>query len=209
MTQANATQDISRRPWWRASRVWWFIAIAVALGLAVGAVVEKSGRSAAMPYGAFLDRLEAGNVASVTFQGTEIDGRLKHPSAKEPSSDAAQEERFSSRVPDFGDPALIPELRKQHVVIDVGAPSQWTLLFARLPWPMLAFLVVVLIAALARLIRGEKAAPRASMAMQPGGGMIELVSGFFAKKHETEDPTGQKRADASNRLDPKMDPGDQ
>ena len=32
-----------------------------------------------MPYSTFLDQLEAGNVASVTFQGTEIDGRLKRP----------------------------------------------------------------------------------------------------------------------------------
>ena len=56
-----------QRPWWKRPPVW-FIATAVVLGLliGVGAEIESTGKSAAMPYGAFLDQLEAGNVASAS-----------------------------------------------------------------------------------------------------------------------------------------------
>jgi ATP-dependent Zn protease len=201
MTQANATQAGIHRPWWRTSRLWWLIAIAIVLGLAVGAVVEKAGRSAAMPYGAFLDQLEAGNVASVTFQGTEIDGRLKHPPAKEPSSSALQDERFSSRVPDFGDPSLIPELRKQHVTIDVKSPSGWTSLFEHLPWPMLAFVVLALGAALVRLMRGSRAGGASPASLHPGGGVIGLLAGLFAKKYGDEKAAAGESPGESGRRD--------
>ncbi len=201
MTQTDSTQSSARRPWWRASRLWWLIAIAVVLGLAVGAVVEKAGRSAAMPYGAFLDQLEAGNVASVTFQGTVIDGRLKHAPAKEPSSGAAQDERFSSRLPDFGDPSLIPELRMLHVAIDVQSPSGWTALFEHLPWPMLAFVVLALAAALVRLMRGSKAGSGSGTPMHPAGGVIGLVAGLFAKKHGDENPAERESPGESRRRD--------
>jgi len=36
-------------------------------------------------------------------------------------------------VPDFGDSALIPLLRKQQVVIEVSAPSPWTSVLAHVP----------------------------------------------------------------------------
>jgi hypothetical protein len=36
------------------------------------------------------------------------------------SADSTQRDTFSTRVLDFGDPALIPELRKQHVAISVS-----------------------------------------------------------------------------------------
>ena len=202
MTQAGSTQGSARPAWWRAARFWWLIAIAVVLALAVGAVIEKAGRSPAMPYGTFLDQLEAGNVASVTFQGTQIDGRLKHPPAKEPASSAAQDERFSSRVPDFGDPSLIPELRRQHVAIDVRSPSGWTALFAHLPWPMLAFVVLALVAALVRLVRGGKTGSGSGAAMHPGGGMIGILAAFFAKKRGAEDAPGSELPPEGRRRDP-------
>ena len=103
----------------------WFIGIAAVLALVIGVVVEETGKRAPMPYGAFLDQLEAGNVASVTFQGTEIDGRFKHPLDATLPTGTAQRDTFRSRVPDFGDPALIPELRKQHVAIDVSVHLRW------------------------------------------------------------------------------------
>lgn len=166
-----------QRPWWKRPPVW-FIAIAAAvLLIIVGIEIETAGRAAPMPYGAFLNQLEAGNVASVTFQGTEIRGRFKPP-LKDTQQDA-----FSTRVPDFGDPALIPELRKQHVAIDVSAPSPWTSVLARVPWPMLVLLGAVLIAGLIRLVRGGKArtGPAASM---PAHGIMGLISGLFAKRDD-------------------------
>jgi hypothetical protein len=105
------------------------------------------------PYGVFLDQLDAGNVASVTFEGNEIRGRFRSPIGGTTDNGVAQKDVFRSRVPDFGDPALIGELRKQRVAIDVGTPSPWTWLLGRVPWPMLAFLAVMLVAALARMLR--------------------------------------------------------
>jgi ATP-dependent Zn protease len=170
------------RPWWKRPPVW-FIAIAVVLLLIVIAMqIETAGKAVPVPYSAFLDQLEADKVASVTFQGTEIQGRFKR------SPDSAQRNTFSTRVPDFGDPALIPELRKQHVAIDVSAPSPWTSMLARIPWPMLVFLGVVLVAGLVRLVRGGKTQSGSAAPMHPMHGMVGLVSGLFAKPHQVESP---------------------
>ncbi len=136
---ADVVQHHCTRPWWLRPPVW-FIGIAAAL-LAVFAMTEIAGRPAAAPYGAFLDQLDAGNVASVTFQGTEIDGRFKQPLNEAASNGTARADTFRSRVPDFGDPTLIPELRKQHVAIDVTTSTSWTRLFGALPLPMLLFIL--------------------------------------------------------------------
>jgi len=137
------------RPWWKRPPVW-FIAIAVVLLMGVMFETRETGKTAPLPYSSFLDQLEAGTVASVTIQGSVIHGRFK------PLPNGAQRDAFNTRAPDFGDPALITELRKQHILIEISAPSPWTSLFAHLPWPMLAFLAVALIAGLIRLcqIRG-------------------------------------------------------
>jgi ATP-dependent Zn protease len=168
------------RPWWKRPPVW-FIAVAAVLALVIGVWTETEPirNSAPTPYSAFLDQLEAGNVASVAIQGTEIRGRFKRP------LDGVRQDAFNTRVPDFGDPRLIPELREQHVAIDVSAPSAWTSVLTRIPWPMLAFLGVLLVAALVRLVRGGKAQPGPAVSM-PAHGMMGLVSGLFAKKDRTE-----------------------
>jgi cell division protease FtsH len=178
------------RPWWKRPPVW-FIAIAVVVLLAaIGIEIETAGKPVAMPYSTFLDQLDADNVASVSLNGTELRGRFKHPLGKSPSKDAAPSDAFRSRVPDFGDPALIPGLHKQHVTIEVSAPSPWTSVLARIPWPMLVFVGVVLVAALVRLVRGgrPKSEPATSM---PTHGMIGLVSGLFAKRDEAASPPSQ------------------
>jgi hypothetical protein len=146
-----------------------------------------------MPYGVFLDQLEAGNVASATFDGTEIGGRFKHPLSDGVPTGTSQRDIYRSRVPDFGDPALIPELRKEHVAIDVRSPSQWVSLLARLPWPMLAFLALILIVALVRIVRGPKASSGPAMPMRPGAGIIGLVSSLFGKSGQVEDQPPEKR----------------
>jgi ATP-dependent Zn protease len=104
----------------------WFIGIVAAVLLSV-AVAEQTDKPAATPYSTFLDQVEAGKIASVAFEGTEIVGRFKQP------SDSAQPDTFRTRAPDVGDPTLIPALRKQHVAIDVSAPSPWTSVLARVP----------------------------------------------------------------------------
>jgi cell division protease FtsH len=169
------------RPWWKRPPLW-FIAI-VAVLLLVVAVMEQTGKRAATPYSAFLDQVEAGNIASVTIQGTEITGRFKHPLDGSPSGGGtAQSDSFRTRVPDFGDPALIPELRTQHVAIDVKSPSAWTWLLGRVPWPMVIFVGAILVAGLVRLARGGKAQSGSAPPTLPAHGMIGLVSGLFAKR---------------------------
>lgn len=162
------------RPWWKRPP-FWFIAIAALIILAVFAI-EQINQRPAMPYGTFLDQVEAGNVASVGFQGTQITGRFK------------QGDSFRSRVPDFGDRSLIPELRKQHVAIDVTSPSAWGWLLGRVPWPMLIVLGALLVAGLVRMLRGGKAQPGSAAPTLPAHGMMGLVSGLLAKRQRPASP---------------------
>jgi ATP-dependent Zn protease len=175
------------RPLWKRPP-FWFVIIAAVLALGIGIAMEESARRAPMPYGAFLDQLEAGNVASVTFRGTQIDGSLKHALSDAASNGAKQQNTFRSHVPDFGDPALLAELRKQHVVIDVASSSSWTRLLAGLPWPMLLFIGIALVAGLIRLARGGKAQSGSAMPTHPMQGMMGLVSGLFGKQQQAAEP---------------------
>jgi ATP-dependent Zn protease len=169
----------------------WFIGIAAVLALVIGVVVEETGRRAPMPYGAFLDQLDAGNIASLTFQGTEIDGHFKHPLDAAPSGGTTPRDMFRSRVPDFGDPTLMPTLRSQHVAIDVKSPSQWISLIGRVPWPILFIIGAMIIAGLVRLTRGGKAEASPVMSMHPMGGMIGLLSSLFGKQPQAPSPPPQ------------------
>ena len=169
-------------PWWRRPPVL-LLGIAV-VALAIFAIVEAAGRPAPVPYGTFLDQLDAGNVASVTLQGTEIKGRFKHALNAASADGAAQADTFRSRVPDLGDASLIPELRKQHVAIDVASSSSWTRLLAGTPLPMLLFLGFIVIAAIFRFLRGGTAQSGAAMPAHPMQAMIALVSSLFGKKQQ-------------------------
>ena len=180
-----------QRPWWKRPPVW--VLAVILLGALAYVVAKEAGRPAPMPYGVFLDQLVAGNVASATFNGTEINGRFKHPLSAGLPTGTTQRDSYRSRVPDFGDPELIPELRKEHVAIDVRSPSQWASLLARLPWPMLVFVALILIVALVRIVRGPKAGSGPPMPMRPGAGIVRLVSGLFGKSGQAEDRPSEKR----------------
>ena len=183
----DAVQHHCTRPWWRRPPVW-LVGIA-AMTLAIFTVIEMADRPAATPYGTFLDQLAAGNVASVTFQGTEISGRFNHPPLNVAAANGAtQVNTFRSRVPDFGDPSLIPELRKQHVAINVTSSALWTRLLGGLPWPMLLFIGIALIAGLIRFARGGKVQSGSAMPMHPMQGMIGIVSGLFGKQQQSANP---------------------
>ena len=184
----HATEHCAR-PWWKRPPVW-FVAIAVVLAVIAVVVFEETGKHAPMPYGNFLDQLEAGNVASVTIKGTEITGRFKQPLDNARSGDAARTDAFRSRMPDFGDMNLIPALRKQHVPIDIASSTSWTRLLAGIPLPMLLFLGAILVAGLVRLARGGKAQPGSAMPMGPMQGMIGIISGLFGKQQKSaNEPT--------------------
>jgi ATP-dependent Zn protease len=189
---AEPAQHHCTRPWYMRPPIW-FIGIAV-VALIIFSIYETAGGPAATPYSAFLDQLDAGNVASVTFKGTEIDGHFKHPLSVAAANGAAQVDSFRSRVPDFGDSSLISELRKQHVVIDVSSSSSWTRLLAGIPLPMLLFLGFIVVAGIIRFMRGGKVQSGSAMPMHPMQGMIGLISGLFGKQSQpagTPPPGGE------------------
>jgi hypothetical protein len=176
MPPANGTKAARRPAWWRTSKVWWLIALLAVLTLLIGLVTAKAGNPAPVPYSTFLDQLEAGNVASLTFQGTAINGRFNHP------MDSTQSNLFSSRVPDFGDASLMPELRRQHVVINVSSSWDWTSLLTHLPWPMVLIIGAALIAGLLSLLRGGKTPMGPMAGMHPMHAIMAPVMGLFAKQ---------------------------
>jgi cell division protease FtsH len=183
MNNMTLAMEHCQRPWWKRPP-FRFIVIAAAL-LFVILALEHTDRQASTPYSTFLDQLDAGNVASVTIQGTEINGHYKRPLDGPPlNGTKVQRDTFNSRAPDFGDPTLISELRKQHVVIDINSPSQWTSLLLHLPWPMLLFLVVALLAGLFRLMRGGKMQSGSVASSMPAHGIVGLISNLFAKREQ-------------------------
>ncbi|MDE3077627.1 MAG: ATP-dependent metallopeptidase FtsH/Yme1/Tma family protein, partial [Chloroflexota bacterium] len=128
-----------------------------------------------IPYSTFFEQLDAGNVSEVNIQGNVLSGSLKtqityppasaepppnaSPNASAPAqassastgSTATQQpsqtsDRFKTRVPDFGDPALLPALRSQGVTIDVNpaqGPSVWLVILENLlPWVLLVGIFV-------------------------------------------------------------------
>jgi ATP-dependent Zn protease len=174
-----------QRPWWKRPPVWVISILVIVLALV--AVMEQTGKQATEPYSSFLDQIEAGRIASVTFNGMEVLARLKVPASSSLSADSAQHDMVRSRVPDFGDPTLIAELRRQRVAIEVTSPSAWTWLLGRLPWPMLIVIGVVLVAGFVRFLRGGNLPPGSTSPMPPAHGLIGLLAGFFAKPRQTMD----------------------
>ena len=159
----HTAQDCQRP--WRKRPLVWFIAIAAML-LFVVVAAEQTDKPTVTPYSAFVDQVDAGNVASVTFQGTVVHGRFKRP------LDNARDVAFLSRIPDFGDPTLIPELRKQRVVIEVTSPSTWSWLLGSVPWPMLIIVGAMLVAGLIRFLRGGTPQAESATPVRPMPGMV-------------------------------------
>ena len=146
-------------------------------------MVEQTSRPAAIPYGNFLDQLDAGNVANISFHGTEVEGRFKQP-LKQGAADT-----FRTRTPDFGDPSLVPELRRRQVAIDVVSSTSWLRWLGGIPLPMLFFVGAILVAGVVRLVQGRNDQGSPTMPMHPMQGMIAIVSSFFsAKKAPTPNP---------------------
>lgn len=184
MTDAAHTH--STVAWWRRPPVW--VAAVIVMGLAIFAIMEAEGIPSATPYGAFLDQVTAGNVASVTFNGTEIDGYYKQPLSGTRDHNTKSTDVFRTRAPDFGDPGLISELRKQHVAIDVASSSSWWRLLAGIPLPMLLFIAFIAVAAIFRLVRGRKASSSSEMPVHPMQGLLRLASDLIGKREPVEAP---------------------
>ena len=100
------------------------------------------------------------------------------PSPETAANGAAPKDAFRSQVPDFGDPKLLPELRKEHVVIDVASSSSWARLLAGIPLPMLLLLGFIVVAAVVRFMRGEKTKLTTARANASDAGNDRIDVGF-------------------------------
>lgn len=178
----SGTHHHSKRPWYGRPPIW--VLGVVLLALAAFGIVELIDRPTVTPYSAFLDQLDAKNVASVTIAGTQIDGTFKQRVGAA-TENAAPQSTFRTQVPDFGDPTLLPELRKQRVVINVVSSSGWVSWLGRIPLPMVLIVGGLLIAGLVRLIRGGKASTGSPMPVHP---MMGMISGLFGKPEQPGNP---------------------
>ena len=177
---ADAAHHHCTRPLYLRPPVW---ALGVVLlGLAAFGIVKFNSRPspAALSYSDFLAQLDADNVASVTFSGTRIDGKFKRTVERAATSGTAAKAIFRSQVPTVGDPTLLPELRKEHVVIDVTSSSSWTSWLGRLPWPLVLVAVFILVAGLMKLVQGKKTTDGSADAVRQTP-MAGLVSALFEK----------------------------
>ena len=95
---------------------------------------------APLAYGVFLDQLEAGAVAEVEIQGSELQGTFAKPVPLPPAGGGALAPvtSFTTRLPAFQDESLIVKLREHKVRIDVRKPGEESLLtrllVGVLPW---------------------------------------------------------------------------
>ena len=184
----DSLQHHCSRPWYKRPLVW--IVCVVLVAFAVFGLTQIGSRPTTIRYSDFLDQLDAGNVASVTFAGTQIDGYFKQSVGETVASKGVSLTTFRSRVPDVGDPTLFPELRAKHVTIGV-ASSQWlgvgaaailgVIAAALLAKPMLLIIAAAFIAGLVRVARGGKMEVKSILSMVP---MFKSFSG--KQKEPTE-----------------------
>ena len=185
-----AVQPHAKRAWYRRPSVW-ILGLIIVVALAVFGVVRMNKAPAAISYSGFLDQLDAGNVASITVNGTQVDGRFKAPVKATAANNAAPQTTFAIEVPAFGDPALMPELRKEHVAVDVVSSSNWLSWLGRLPWPMVLIIVALLVAGLVKLARGDKSSAGSSLPTHP---MMGMVAGLFGKTESARSsPAGGRK----------------
>ncbi len=101
----------------------------------IGPRAPVAGPRPLIPYSEFKALLDRGEVAELTLKGDSAEGVLK----RELRLGAAQRptQHFRTRVPAFGDTALLPALEGKDVVVNVGKPEEagaGGYLLAFLPW---------------------------------------------------------------------------
>jgi ATP-dependent Zn protease len=171
----HVPKNLSKRAWYFSPAAW--IAAILVASLAIFGVVEMNNGPATISYSDFFNQLDAGNVGSVTIAATQIDGKFKQAVEVTAANKTEPQTAFRSQAPSFGDPSLLPELRQQHVVIDVVSSSSWLSWLGRLPWPMVLIIVGLLIAGVVKLVRGDKATSGSALSLHPMTGMIASLFG--------------------------------
>ncbi len=115
--------------------------------LGFGAVCPTLGLSAVeLSYSTFKEQVAQGQVASVTMQGNRVTGTFKPKNTADPGANRLRSPSFSTTMPVYNDPGLIPLLESRQVDIQVEPQeSAWseTFLFHLLPWMFLGLLLLL------------------------------------------------------------------
>jgi cell division protease FtsH len=99
-----------------------------------------------LSYTSFLQQVQQGNVKDVTLTGFSVSGDFKTPLNQTSSGTTTSYPRFSSYVPETGDPTLLSTLEQNNIQV-TGQPTQtpwWqtalTILLNALPFLLLIYL---------------------------------------------------------------------
>ncbi len=135
--------------------LWWILLLVTLLWNGYEFFVPKSAPQVALTYTEFIGQVRAGQVASVTISGQNVDGMFKQPIAWPPQQPAPQSQataqptaasqqtyaRFTTVLPPIEDQRLLPLLDQQGVSVSAKDTSggSWLLELAVNFLPMLLF----------------------------------------------------------------------
>jgi cell division protease FtsH len=156
----NINTDPPKKP--KLSIFWWLIFLALIIWN-VWTVFPSQEPVVELPYSAFINQIDQGNVAEVTINAEQITGNLKNPilwPQETPNSQDAQAtppadqstqvppqkySAFQTIFPDtIGDTSLLPMLEAQNVSINVVQPSSpWLAILLSNGLPLLLLVVVM------------------------------------------------------------------
>jgi cell division protease FtsH len=137
------------RPWFRPSPRWIaFFLVLLAVNIFITSRAMEPEARVRVPYSPFfLDQVQAGNVESITSQGTDLQGTFTKELRYEDSDPTT---RFRTEIPAFADTDELSRLLQSNDVtvnaepLDTGAPWWQTLLFSFGPVILLVLLFVLL-----------------------------------------------------------------
>jgi cell division protease FtsH len=127
-------------------RTWLVVAVILLACNVIAAAVNNAGQHhVAVSYSAFETQIDAGNVPAIALDGHTITGSFRSPitvpAAK--GGDTKSVTDFSTQVPSFGDPSLLPLLREKNVEVTVKPPNANSGLLINLAISFLPILLLV------------------------------------------------------------------
>jgi cell division protease FtsH len=127
-------------------RTWLVVAVILLACNVIAAAVNNAGQHhVAVSYSAFETQIDAGNVPAIALDGHTITGSFRSPitvpAAK--GGDTKSVTDFSTQVPSFGDPSLLPLLREKNVEVTVKPPNANNGLLINLAISFLPILLLV------------------------------------------------------------------
>ncbi|MFO7985041.1 MAG: ATP-dependent zinc metalloprotease FtsH [Desulfatiglandaceae bacterium] len=99
-----------------------------------------------LPYSKFKNKVQEGQVQSITVKGEEVTGRFNEPVKGEPTQtlfggkEAPEFESFKTIIPGFGDKELMTLLEENEVVVNAKSDQRswfWVLVVNVLPWVLI------------------------------------------------------------------------